>query len=132
MGLRTALYELIDAWRERNRGVNTSVTITDQLTEIHETVGITAYRVVQECLTNISKHAKARLVIIKVVVVKDFIRILVEDHGQGFQKDVHSTGLGLAGMKERVQGLGGVFEVTSEQGVGTTVEVHLPINFKVM
>jgi two-component system sensor histidine kinase UhpB len=129
MGLRTALLELIDNWRERNRGVNTSITISDYLTEIHETVGITAYRVVQECLTNISKHADTRFVIIKVEAIQDEIKILIEDHGRGFQQDINSTGLGLAGMKERVEGLGGFFDLSSERGVGTKIHVRLPLNF---
>lgn len=129
MGLRPALYELIDAWRERNRGVNTSIMISNKLAEIHETVAITAYRVVQECLTNISKHAHARFVNIKIEIIQDAINILIEDHGQGFQQDSHSSGLGLGGMKDRVEGLGGEFNLTSEKGVGTKVAVRLPINF---
>jgi two-component system, NarL family, sensor histidine kinase UhpB len=130
MGLRTALLELIDNWRERNRGVNTSITISDKLTEIHETVGITAYRVVQECLTNISKHADTRFVIIKVEAIQDEIKIFIEDHGRGFEQVNNTTGLGLAGMKERVEGLGGTFELTSEKGVGTKVNVRLPVKFR--
>ena len=126
MGLRPALYELIDAWRERNRGVNTSISISNQLLNIHETIAITAYRVIQECLTNISKHAQARFVIIKVEFLKDYLEILVEDHGNGFESKINSNGLGLAGMKERVEGLGGEFNLISNIGMGTKVEVRLP------
>ena len=129
IGLRAALYELIDAWKERNRGVNTSVTISDQLGQVHETLAITAYRVAQECLTNITKHANARFVMIKVEVQADHFNILVEDNGKGFEQKNNSNRFGLAGMKERVEGLGGEFSLTSEKGLGTVVKVRLPINF---
>ena len=131
VGISTALYELISAWKERNRGVNTSVIISEQLGQVHETVAITAYRVVQECLTNISKHANTRFVMIKVETLLDNLNVLVEDNGQGFELNRATNGFGLAGMKERVEGLGGEFSLRSGLGLGVLVKVSLPINLKV-
>jgi two-component system sensor histidine kinase UhpB len=131
LGLQASLHELIDHWRQRNRGVSVSISISSPLDHLNETIAITAYRVVQECLTNITKHANARLVTIKVEQQADFLKLLVKDNGQGFNSQQISQGFGLAGMRERVEGLGGSFQLNSNIGSGVMIEVSLPINIKV-
>ena len=84
------------------------------------------YRVVQEALHNCARHANARTV--KVVVRHEESRIVlsVEDDGRGFDA-TRVRGLGLVGMEERVNHLGGAFEIDSWPGAGTKVAVQLPI-----
>ncbi|MDI1308949.1 MAG: histidine kinase [Methylotenera sp.] len=132
LGLQTSLHELIDTWRQRNRGINISISISSALDNINETIAITAYRIIQECLTNISKHANARFVTIKVERQDETLRLTVKDNGQGFDQHLTSQGFGLAGMRERVDGLGGLFHLHSELEAGVLVEVSLPINFKAL
>ena len=131
LGLQASLHELIDNWRQRNRGVSVSINISSQLENLNETIAITAYRIVQECLTNITKHANARLVTIKVEPQVGFLKLSVKDNGQGFDPEFISHGFGLAGMRERVEGLGGSFQLISNLGSGVMIEVSLPINIKV-
>jgi two-component system, NarL family, sensor histidine kinase UhpB len=130
-GLSYSLHELIETWRERNRGINTNIKIDNQLANINEIIAITTYRIVQECLTNISKYANARLVTIKVERNAGYLHILVKDHGLGFDTKLTSQGFGLAGMRERVEGLGGSFQLTTSIGDGVLIEANLPINIKV-
>lgn len=132
LGLRTSLHELIDSWRQRNRGINISINISSELEDINETMAITAYRIIQECLTNITKYANARFVTIIVERQDETLRLTVKDNGQGFDHHHTSSGFGLAGMRERVEGLGGVFNLHSELGEGAVIKVSLPINFKAM
>ena len=84
------------------------------------------YRVVQEALHNCARHSQARSV--KVIVKQERSRIIlsVEDDGRGFDAR-RVRGLGLVGMEERVNHLGGAFEIESEPGSGTKVAVELPL-----
>jgi signal transduction histidine kinase len=85
------------------------------------------YRIIQEALTNIVKHAAASSVSVLVLDVEDGVRTVIEDDGAGFDaSDVREGALGLLGMRERVSLLGGRFEVESARGTGTTLIVDLP------
>jgi signal transduction histidine kinase len=91
----------------------------------HETA---IYRIVQEALTNVVKHASAEHVSIVVASSEKAVRAVVEDDGVGFARDqVREHALGLVGMRERAQLLGGRLEVESSPGAGTTVVVELPL-----
>lgn len=131
LGLSSSLHELIETWRQRNHGINTNINISSQLGDINEIIAITAYRIVQECLTNITKYANARLVTIKIERSADYLKVLVKDNGQGFDAQLISQGFGLAGMRERVEGLGGSFQLTTNLDAGVLIEASLPINIKV-
>lgn len=131
LGLQAALHELIDNWRQRNRNINASVSISNQLNDLNETIAIAAYRIVQECLTNITKHANARLVTIKIGPRAEQVKILVKDDGKGFNPNQMSQGFGLAGMRERVESLGGSFHLIARPDSGVIIEISLPVNIKV-
>lgn len=84
------------------------------------------YRLVQESLTNISKHANATAVHVAVSESDTLVEIKVQDDGDGFDTDQTSDGFGLTGMRERVSLAGGTLLVTSDRR-GTTVEACLPV-----
>lgn len=126
LGLASALQDLVYTWRQRNRAITTSVRIQDDLGEIDETTAIAAYRIVQECLTNISRHAHARRVTLGVSRQGEKLLLQVEDDGRGFDTAVMTEGYGLAGMKERVQGLRGKFDLESGLGEGTRLTMEIP------
>jgi signal transduction histidine kinase len=85
------------------------------------------YRVVQEALTNVSKHAGASHVRVEVVRDNGSVEVLVEDDGRGFDPAACSEGLGLVGMRERVQLTGGRLEIRSRPGASTCVSARLPV-----
>jgi two-component system sensor histidine kinase UhpB len=70
-------------------------------------------------------------VTIKIERSADYLKVLVKDNGQGFDAQLISQGFGLAGMRERVEGLGGSFQLTTNLDTGVLIEVSLPINIKV-
>ena len=86
------------------------------------------YRVVQEALTNVAKHARAEQVRVRVAErgASESIDIEVTDDGVGFDPGERSDGLGLIGMRERVELVGGRIEIDSSPGSGTTLRVDLP------
>jgi signal transduction histidine kinase len=84
------------------------------------------YRVAQEALHNCARHSHARIVRVQVQQQKDNLCLSVRDDGIGFNPRVEK-GLGLLGMQERVESLGGKFTVDSRPGVGTTLSANFRI-----
>jgi signal transduction histidine kinase len=86
------------------------------------------YRIVQEALTNVVKHAGADRVSILVTRKPSSVLVVIEDDGRGFDPaQTQAAGLGLLGMNERVELLDGTFQVEAEPGAGTTLIVELPL-----
>jgi signal transduction histidine kinase len=96
--------------------------VSDDLPDDHNTC---VYRLVQEALHNCARHAQAQSVRIRVRQSEDRIVLSIQDDGHGFDAR-HVRGLGLLGMEERVNHLGGIFQVQSEPGRGTLLLVELP------
>ena len=98
-------------------------------------VETTLYRILQEALTNVAKHAEASTASIIVERQKEQVRAIVEDDGRGFDLDANdgvaaldmSHGLGLHGIRERAALLKGWVTVESTPGMGTTLYVHIPL-----
>lgn len=126
LGLSLALAELAHHWRERNSSIVLIHSISNKLGDVDEIVAVAAYRIMQECLTNVSKHSNARRLTIQVTHDAQHILMDIEDDGKGFDSVEKSKGYGLAGMKERVQGLMGEMRVTSATWEGTKINIRLP------
>lgn len=100
----------------------------DQLTTMVRTM---LYRIVQESLTNVARHSKASRVVVKIESLAGIIRVTIKDNGEGFQvtdkvRSKKKSRLGLVGMRERAEMLGGSFQVDSTPGGPTTVLVEIP------
>jgi len=129
LGLRAA----IEALLERQRA-QTGLTISSRLQlsssaaageRLEETVEIAAYRLVQEALTNVAKHADAGNVEVAVAEGPGELTVTVADDGHGFDPEGVQRGFGLAGMRERISLAGGALEIESGSA-GTTVRASLP------
>ncbi len=130
LGLEPALRALIDRTRHSGLEVGSEVKLareagaaSERLTADLET-GI--YRLVQEALTNVSKHGEATCVNVAVVEDDGHVQVTVGDDGRGFDPTVATAGFGVAGMRERVELLGGQLSLASAPGQGTTVTAVLP------
>jgi PAS domain S-box-containing protein len=93
---------------------------------IPDETGISLYRFVQEALTNIMKHAHATKVKVRLHYNKGEISLSVSDNGRGMGEPDRSEGLGLLGIKERLNLLGGKLEIHSQKGRGTKLVAHVP------
>ncbi len=101
----------------------------ENVPRLNETVSTAAYRIAQEALTNVARHAGAGQVQVSLKLNNGLLMLAVADDGQGFDAlDLsESDGLGVAGMRERATLVGGMLEVHSEQGNGTQVFLKVPI-----
>ena len=125
-GLTPAIERLADTLRQ-NRSVKVDVEIGIGDERLPADVETTIYRIVQEALTNISKHAAATRISISLTRKERAVMVVIEDDGDGFDPSNHTDGLGLAGMRERVTLLGGRLRVEASRGSGTTVAVEVPV-----
>jgi len=91
-------------------------------------VNTTLYRIVQESLTNICKHAQATSVTIGLIAQGHMIHLSIEDNGKGFNPTQNTTGFGLQGMRERAIALGGQLNIHSKSGTGCSIRVTLPLS----
>jgi signal transduction histidine kinase len=90
-------------------------------------VEVAGYRIIQEALTNVARHAAVRHASVTVEASDGTLQVLVEDEGAGFDVSAIRTGAGLGGMRERVNILGGELEIISAPGSGTRVSAQLPL-----
>jgi signal transduction histidine kinase len=125
-GLAAALEEAGQRLREAH-GVQCEVNIAQLPDQLPDEVQIALFRVVQEALTNVARHAQATCASVVVAAREERIRVVVEDDGKGFDASVPSDRLGLAGIRERVELLGGELRIESSPGAGAAVIVDLAL-----
>jgi len=126
-GLAPALDRLADAFSEQS-GIAVDIETNVGGRRLSPEVETALYRIVQEALTNVVKHAEATRVSIVVTRRGSSVTAVIEDDGQGFGAGGGTgEGLGLVGMKERVGLLGGRLALESTEGAGTTVVAEVPV-----
>jgi signal transduction histidine kinase len=125
-GLVAALERLVETFSAQT-GID--VQLQSQLGDhrVNGEAETALYRLIQEALTNIVKHAQARTVSIVLVRRGDLVSAVIEDDGQGFAPgSARADGLGLVGMRERAALVGGRLLIESTEGQGTTIAVEVP------
>jgi signal transduction histidine kinase len=134
LGLQAALEHCVDGWRQRLPRTTFIFEAPDDLPAMSDDLNMSVYRIIQEALTNIAKHAAANKVRITLAVAQaqvhgeDAIDIMVRDNGAGFDPERPSTGLGLIGMRERVQSHGGHLQIQASPGAGMQLHARLPLS----
>lgn len=128
LGLDSALQHCVDQWRRRHPAVRCELSLAGLPADLGETTNITLYRLVQEGLTNVARHARARHVHVALRASDDGARVLaeVEDDGVGIASPASGAGVGLAGLRERVEMLGGRLRVEPASPAGTRLLAMLP------
>jgi signal transduction histidine kinase len=112
----------------RNTGVKARVLIAEDVGRLASGTEQAIYRVVQEALHNVAKHAHAKNVTVQVERADELVQVIVEDDGVGIQARGGNSreSFGLAGIKERIAMLGGISRVISAKGKGTRIEISVP------
>ncbi len=135
LGLIATLEAFVREWKSRRPGLPCTLIVSGDLDGLGEDVNITIYRVVQECMTNVLRHAAASQVSIALTRhatdgEKGVVRLEVKDDGRGITGDkATKTGrrFGLLGIRERVEGLGGQLRMESAPGKGLCVIATIPV-----
>ncbi len=134
LGLSEALHEAVAAFETRHPELKADLELGSDIEGLGEQINITVYRIVQECLTNVVRHARATRAQISVSLQKGTdvgyaVRVQVRDNGKGLEQRVaaETTRFGLMGMRERVQAFGGHFDISGSPGEGVVVDAIIPI-----
>ena len=126
LGLAAAVEHHVNQFADRT-GLAVSLTMNRDEFEIDDARATTIFRLVQETLTNVSRHAQASHVAVTIAQDDNAIRVSVDDDGCGFDPNARKHTFGLLGMAERVKILGGTIEIRSQPGQGTTIAASLPL-----
>ncbi len=131
-GLMAALHSYIDDFEART-GLSVQREFQREDVGLSEEWELSLFRVVQEALQNVRRHAKAQVARVRLTVEDDSLKLLVADDGQGFVlpqrlRDLaRQQHIGLIGMRERVEAMGGELSIHSQPGQGTSVRVTVPL-----
>jgi len=129
LGLFPALLDLFENYTKQT-GVRVSFKHKDVERRFAPEVETTAYRIVQEALTNVARHARVGGVTVRIWATQDLLSVQIEDGGRGFDTEsvpASSRSSGLAGMRERVMLLNGHLTIDSRPGKGAQITVDLPL-----
>ena len=147
LGLVETLRSTAKRWQAHHHGISCRFQAQGELGDLGDAVNITLYRVMQECLTNVARHAHATKVEVTLArrgpgrrrrsrdgrqqatenTLHPGVHLTVRDNGKGYSETSGPAGLGLLGMRERVTSLGGCLTITSRPGSGTCVSAVIPI-----
>ena len=129
LGLQEALEDMVNTWRERHPEIVCELKLSGDLANLGEAINITAFRLVQECLTNVLRHADATRAEIEIRRDGGMIELSVTDDGKGLAEagESETARFGLMGLRERVQALDGEFRLESRSGEGLRVIATIPV-----
>jgi two-component system sensor histidine kinase DegS len=128
LGLVPTLRRVLDNLRERT-GITAEIRVMGQERRIESYLEVGLFRIIQETLNNVEKHAKAQVVLVKLDFDQRFVAAVVADNGLGFDPEVMvgNEHFGLMGIKERMRILGGEIQIKSAKGQGTKVYLKVPL-----
>ena len=123
LGLEAALQQMVDDWNKHHADSFCTFSMEDCFAALPLEQHIHIYRIVQEALTNVSRHSKADSVQVK-LYKDDTYKILVQDTGAGFEHSTVKLGMGLRGIEERARALGGRCDIESKSGEGCCIHIE--------
>jgi signal transduction histidine kinase len=130
LGLIPALHTFMKGFKTET-GIHVGLSVFAAVEQVNEDKRTVLYRVVQEALTNVARHSHASRAEVKIQKLSDAVCMEIQDNGRGFKtqrvlRAKDQKRLGLLGMRERVEMVGGTFTIKSIPGKGTTVHAEIP------
>jgi signal transduction histidine kinase len=128
LGLLSALDWLVQDFRERS-GIDTDFIVNAHVDTLLPEEATAVFRIVQESLSNIARHAEAKFIDVSLELQDDWLAVEIRDDGKGLHREQETNydSIGLLGMRERALAVGGKLSVTSVSGKGTLVSLRLPL-----
>ena len=125
-GLFASIERLVNEY-SKHSGNTVELSLPKEEVVMEAAVALAAYRITQECLTNIAKHSEASKVHIEGRLSNGFLELVIHDNGKGMPGEISVNRRGIFGIKERASYLGGSMEIGSTEGGGTTARLRLPL-----
>jgi len=124
LGLKGALKNLCESW-ESSGAIACNLTVSGAVDELPNDIQVQLFRIVQEGLTNVARHAAASSASVVLSSGSHGLELDIADNGRGFDPATTAHGMGLVGMRERTFSIGGLFDLQSAPGTGTHVRIRL-------
>ncbi|MEX2523976.1 MAG: ATP-binding protein [Gammaproteobacteria bacterium] len=134
LGLKRAIQELVDQWNASHEGTFCHLECDVNMDNLGDEMSINLFRIIQEALTNIARHARASDAYISITRTRsspdsgEWLEIIINDNGIGMNKEQITRGMGLMGINERVAVMQGVLDIDGNSGDGTTIMIRIPVN----
>jgi len=131
LGLKTAVEWQLERFTG-NTGIKATLKTSPKEFQVEDKLSIMLYRIIQESLTNVSRHSKAKNVWVTIESDENHLRLTVRDNGIGIEKEklTDPKSFGLMGLRERARAYGGELKITGKKGVGTRVDVAIPLDVR--
>jgi two-component system sensor histidine kinase UhpB len=127
LGLDGAVEEIVRHYDSARSGCRFDLEAHGDFSQMEKGLAISAYRIVQEALSNVVKHARATRATVTLALGEGQLRMQITDNGKGFDTAQASTGIGLVGMRERVYALNGSITIDTGLAAGTRINIVMPI-----
>ena len=128
LGLKATLEDLVNHWSNRSPTLLLKLNCSNDVDEMGQKITIQIYRIVQECVTNIVRHAEATQATINLdITTGKLLRLQISDNGCGCELDTLKSGFGLLGMRERINSLGGTLAIKTQPGQGMGITANIPL-----
>jgi two-component system, NarL family, sensor histidine kinase UhpB len=128
LGLKAGLEDLLNQWTQRHPELSLTLNCPDAVDKLEKKITIQVFRVIQEGLTNIIRHAKAAEAVITLDITPEKVLLLeVSDNGQGCAFNKAKKGFGLLGIRERIKSLGGELSIQTDHNQGMSLFARIPL-----
>lgn len=127
LGLDGAVEEMMRHYDNARSGCRFTLQAQGDFSQVEAGIAISAYRIVQEALSNIVKHARATQALVQLTLEQGELRMQISDNGAGFEPHQTSSGIGLVGMRERVYAVNGRITIDTGLKAGTRINIAMPI-----
>ncbi|NDQ56502.1 MAG: PAS domain S-box protein [Acidipila sp.] len=129
-GLVPAVRWFVEGFAKRS-GIDIAIDIQSDLGRLKDDIELALFRIIQECLTNIHRHSESKTASIRIITSDNLLTLQISDQGKGiplqqFRKVARTSGVGIAGMRERLAQLDGVLQISSDS-TGTVVTASIPL-----
>jgi two-component system sensor histidine kinase UhpB len=127
LGLDGAVEEIVRHYDSARSGCRFDLQASGDFSRMESGIAISAYRIVQEALSNVVKHARATHAEVSLTLQQGELRMLISDNGRGFDATQPSSGIGLVGMRERVYACNGRIAIDTGPAAGTRISIVMPV-----
>lgn len=133
LGLKASLEDLLNHWSQRHPELSLTLLCPDTVDSIEHKITIQVFRIVQECLTNIIRHAQASEATIHLEMASEkMLHLEITDNGQGCTLTETKKGFGLLAIRERIKSLGGELHIQTGQQQGMKITASIPLKFPLL
>jgi signal transduction histidine kinase len=120
--------QLVLLYQSEKLKIDVAIFPEEEINKLSQKIEVELYRILQELITTMAKHAKATKCTISITLHNNYLNVIIEDNGVGYNITKKSKGIGLTNIASRINSVKGSLDIDSLKGKGTTVNINIPTN----